>query len=195
MSENGERKRPNENYKLSNETINPDEIVYHYNREHRLAKAPQSVQDLYKPESRRRFGIFRSLTGSKPRAMLFYSIIVMCIMILILSRLNIIGTTYNLDGNELTVQAVYHEGTVIIEITKSVLRSVLDYFTPAYTGAVTIAVLPFRDVHPENTFYHRIFFTNEEVEVYRFAVPFDAVELVIAFDTERSSLNIRVQAE
>jgi hypothetical protein len=61
MSDGNEKRRPNANYKLSPDTVRPEDIVYHYNRERRLEKAPQIVQDLYKEQPRSRFfgGLFQ----------------------------------------------------------------------------------------------------------------------------------------
>ena len=81
-----EKKRPNAKYKLSNEKINPAmEIVYHYSRESRLAKAPQAVRDLYKEPPRRRFGFLQTLISTRPNAILFGTIVIFCILILIFS--------------------------------------------------------------------------------------------------------------
>ena len=195
MGDGEEKKRPNARYQLTNIKTNPDEVTYHYSRERRLAKAPQSVQDLYNEKPRRRFGLFRSLTDSKPKAMLFFTILVMCVAALVFSRVGIFGTTYELEGNEIALQAMEYEGTVILAIRKSTKNTVVSRFTPAYTGAVALAVLPARSAETADVFYHRIFFTHEPEEHYRFVVPFDAVDLFVILQTERNTLNITVRPE
>ena len=213
MSDNNEeekkpRQRPNAKYKLSNENMNlKDEgIVHYYNREHRLEKAPQSVRDLYKTQwTRRRFGLFGPLVKTKPLAIMFFSIIVICIVIVLISALGFTGAGYMLDGNNISIQALRFEGAVIMAVDKSTRKSSgLDRFSrsaPPYTGAVDIAVQPLlKDGEagaevPEDLFFHKIFFTLEPVEYYRFSIPFDADELAVVLRTETKSLRLTVKAE
>ena len=201
MSDNTERKRPNANYKLSKENIREDELTFHYNREHRLAKAPQSVRDLYKDEGRKRMGLFRSLTDSKPKVMMLISIVVACLAIGVFSSLGLIGSTYNLDGNELSIQAINYEGTVIVAIKKTSGKNIVSRFIPPYTGEVNIAVSPAaiissgQPLMPEHIFYHKIFFTLESPENYTFAVPFDPEELSFVIQTEKKTLKATVKPE
>ena len=75
MSDSGEKRRPNANYRLSKENANTDEITYYYNREARLAKAPQSVRDLYNEDPPKRAGLFRSLVNTKSKKFTFISIV------------------------------------------------------------------------------------------------------------------------
>ncbi|MDR1858996.1 MAG: hypothetical protein LBQ69_05950 [Treponema sp.] len=197
MSDDGEKKRPNANYRLSRENANPDDIVYHYNRERRLAKAPQAVRDLYNDKPKKRFGLFGPLVDTKPKLIMFGSIVVACIMIIAISFLGLFGDTYNFDGNRLTVQAIRYEGTIIMALKKTVRKDALARLGNPYTGAVDIAVAPpaKADQPPQDIFYHRIFFTAEQEELYRFAVPFNSEELLMVFQTETKTLDVRVRPE
>ena len=196
MAEGEEKKRPNANYQLTNIKTNPDEaITYHYSREHRLAKAPQSVVDMYTEKPRRRFGIFRSLVDTKPKAMLFFSILIMCMVMLVFSRIGAFGTPHELEGNQITFQAIEYEGTVILTLKKSVKNTAFSRSGSIYTGAVAIAVLPAGSTEPSDVFFHRIFFTHDPEELFRFAVPFDAVDLLVVLQTERNTLNATVRPE
>ena len=193
--------RPNANYRLSHEKADPEEIVYHYNREQRLAKAPQAVRDLYKEDARpRRFGLFRSLVDTKPKVMTFASIIVACLAIWAISIFGLMDT-HTLERNQLTVQAIKYEGAVIISIKKSVPKTLLNRIADPYTGAVDIAVSPTlkageeQGYGPKDIVPHRIFFTHESPEFYKFSVPFDSNELTIVFQTEKKSLGITVKPE
>ena len=195
--------RPNANYRLSHENadMDPEEIVYHYNRDQRLAKAPQAVRDLYKEEKRpRRFGLFRSLMDTKPKAMTFASIVVACLAIWAISIFGLMDT-HTLEGNQLTVQAIKYEGAVIIAIKKSVKKTFLNRIANPYTGAVDIAVSPSikadggQGYGPEDIFPYKIFFTHEPQEFYRFSVPFDSSQLAVVFQTEKKSLGITVKPE
>jgi len=108
VTEGGDgKKRPNAKYKLSkpdNAPVPPkEELPFYYNREHRLAKAPKDVQDLYKEKKPNRFGFFTVLVADRPRKFLFFSIILICIMIWLLALLDYFDSSYNLDGNKLKI--------------------------------------------------------------------------------------------
>jgi hypothetical protein len=81
-----QRPRPNAAYSLSKKNTLPDELPFYYSREDRLAKASKEVRALYTGKPLR-FSLLRPLIGSKPRAMLFFSILVLCAAILLLSYL------------------------------------------------------------------------------------------------------------
>lgn len=186
-----ETRRPNAKYKLSHEKVQPAEIVYHYNRERRLEKAPQAVRDLYKVKPRRRFGFLHSFTDTRPKAILFGTIIVICLMMFALSKFGLTGDSGELDGNNISVQGKKYDGTVIINVKKTLRKDKLAGKKEAYTGAVNIAVFPpaktgaGQNQPSENIFYHRIFFSNAQEELYRFTVPFNQSELALVFQTEK----------
>jgi len=200
------RQRPNPGYKLSNEKVNGDEVVFHYSREHRLEKAPQVVRDLYTLPNHR-FNLIKPLIRTRPLAMMFFSILVACVLIVLVSLLGLAGTSYMLEGNHMTIQAIRFEGTIIMAINKSTKKSPLDRFSrssPPYTGAVDIAIQPVQKTGagaqapsevPENLFFHKIFFTFEPEEFYRFSVPFDAQELAVVVQSENKTLRLTVKAE
>jgi len=193
--------RPNANYKLSKpdtENIHPDEpLTFHYNREHRLAKAPQAVKDLYANKKQySRFNLLRPLIADKPRAILFSAILVICALMFILSLLGYFDTSYSLSGNKIEINGTVFEGATIIVLRKTVGKAA----SSAYTGAVDIAVSPPAEAAQSaeedyRIFYHRVFFTLEPVEVYRFAVPFDSPELLMVLQTDKSSLRIKFKTE
>ena len=187
MSDNEEKKRPNANYQLSKDINDPERVVRHYNREERLAKAPQSVRDLYSTKPQRRFGIFRSLVDTKPKAMMFISIVVLCLILFVMSSLDLIGNSWRLEGNILSIEAINLEGAIMVSITKTIRSNILSYFTTAYTGEVNIAVLAAADTHAENIYHYRFLFTPEQEQVESFAVPFDTDELLLVFHTDRNN--------
>jgi len=193
------RQRPNPGYKLSNENVNGDEIIHHYSRERRLANAPQVVRDLYTTPAHR-FNLIKPLTRTRPLAMMFFSILVACVLIVLVSLLGLAGVNYTLEGNHLSIQAIRFEGTIIMAINKSNKKTVLNRFAPSvpYTGAVEIAVQPVinaQDEVPQDFFFHKIFFTFEPEEYYRFSVPFDTDELAVVLRSENKTLRLTVKAE
>jgi len=193
----GGKQRPNAKYKLSkpdNAEAPEEGLNFYYNREHRLAKAPKYVQDLYKEKTPTRFGFFGVLVADKPRKMLFFSIIIICAMIWLLAFLGYFGTSYALDGNKINISGTFFEGTTIIVINKTLKNK------NAYTGAVDAAVsvpVSLQDdaAKIENNFpvfYHRLFFSLEKEEQYRFTVPFESPELLIVLQTEKKSLKLKL---
>jgi len=194
-----EKKRPNAKYKLSYEKIQGPEIVNYYNRERRLEKAPQAVRDMYVEQPRRRLGLFYSLLGTKPNAMLFGTIILLCVLMLMLSFFGLTGDSRELEGNIISIQGKKYEGTVIIEIKKTIRKDKFARSIKPYTGPVNVAVFPAiksaaeQNQQPADVFFHKIFFTNEQDEYYRFSVPFGQNELAFVFQTEKKNLNLTMK--
>jgi len=194
-----EKKRPNAKYKLSHEKVQGPEVVYHYSRERRLEKSSQAVRDMYTEPPRRRFGFLHALTGTRPNAMLFGTIIFLCAVMLIFSYFGMAGDSRELDGNILSVKGKNYEGTALIEVKKTHRKDKFARNIKPYTGAVDIAVfLPAKSgqeqsPQPANIFRHRIFFTNEQEEHYFFTVPFDQSELALIFQTEKKTVNMTMK--
>jgi len=195
VSDENKPRRPNEKYKLSrNEnSFNPEDekLTFYYNRERRLAKAPQNVKDLYAEQPKTsRLNFLRPLVADKPRATLFFTILMMSGVILILSLLGYFSSSYTLEGNKIDINGTAFEGATIVVLRKTVKSKT------AYTGAVdiavSVAVLPDEEIP---LFYHRVFFTLEQEEEYRFAVPFDSTELLMVLQTAKSDLKIKFKPE
>jgi len=188
--------RPNAKYKLSkpDAPVDPKETLnFNYNREHRLAKAPQAVKDLYKERSKfNRFNLLKPLIADKPRALIFSSIVILCAAIVLLSLLGYINKSYSMEGNKLTISATGYEGMAIV-----VLKKTVGNIKSAYSGAVNIAVSPVIHSIDEQypVFQHRVFFTLEFEEEYRFVVPFDTPEIAVVLQTEKSVLKITVKVD
>ncbi|MDR0585193.1 MAG: hypothetical protein LBG57_12745 [Treponema sp.] len=191
-----QRRRPNAGYKLSKERVDGEQLNFYYSRDRRLEKAPRSVRDLYENEPPRRFSLLRSLTGSKPQAMMFGSIVLICVTMLTLSILGYTSDTYSLAGNRLSVQADSYEGAVMVKLKKTVKKSGLFPGDDAYTGAVDLAVSPARPgpgAEAPPVYYHRVFFSLENTEEYLFSVPFDSGELVMVLQTEKDTLKLKIK--
>jgi len=185
--------RPNMNYNLSpDKTSDQNEgITFYYSRERRLANAPKEVQDLYKETKPNRLGLIGPLVADRPRRILFFMIILLCLTILMLSRLGFFDTTYIIEGNKIEISGTGFEGVSIM-----ILRKTIHNRTAVYSGAVNIAVSPVVQPGEDySVFYHRVFFSLENEEEYRFSVPFDSPELLLVLQTEKSSLNINVKVD
>jgi len=189
--------RPNQKYNLSRDDSSVPEggLTFYYSRERRLANAPESVRNLYKEEKRSRFALFGALVADRPRRFLFLMIVLLCAVILVLSISGFLDTAYTLSENKLEINGARFEGTTIIVLKKNAKNS------SAYNGAVDIAVsvpmplqedgsLPSEGDYP--VFYHRVFFSAEKEEVYRFAVPFDHPELLMVLQSEKNTLQLKL---
>ena len=212
LSDNGEqlaangglpenKQRPNAKYNLSHpdKPVEPGEqenITFHYSRERRLTKAPQAVRDFYTEPKQTRFNLFRPLVADKPRAMLFATIIILCVIILIFSNIGLSDTSYVMDGCKIEITGTRFEGATILILKKTVRTGIAAINSTPYSGAIDIAVSPVTDGDKEfPVFYHRVFFTLDSTEVYRFAVPFDSPDLLLVLQSEKSSLQFKIKPE
>lgn len=190
-----ENKRPNENYNLSypdgKKNENNESMTFYYNRERRLASAPKGVQDIYKENKPSRFALFSVLVADKPRMALFLTIVILCAVIIILSRIGIFDTSSVLSGNKIEISGTLFEETTIILI-KKITRN-----AEAYTGAVDVAVsVPHQPGEEQNhIFTHRIYFSLENEEIYRFAVPFNSEELLIVLQSDKSEIQLKFKPQ
>jgi len=189
----GKTQRPNKKYELSKDrSTDPAEgLTFYYNRERRLEKAPEALRKFCNDETQYKTGLFYSLTADRPRRFLLAIIVLMCFAILVLSIFGYFDKSYSLDNNKIEITAAAFEGTTIVVLKKTSkgLRS--------YNGAVDIAVSPAVQSADEQypVFSHRVFFSMENEESYRFAVPFDTPALVMVLQTEKSTLQIKFKSE
>jgi len=187
--------RPNAKYKLSKPdtdyTPSEEELNFYYNREKRLAKAPESVKKLYTEKKQSGFNLLRPLIADKPRAILFFTIVVMSVMIMLLSVLGMFDRYYSLDGNKLEITGTKYENNAIVTLRKTINSS------SVYTGAVDIAISPAiqREDEEYPVFYHRVYFSLGHEEEYTLVVPFDSPRLVMVLQTEKTTLKIKVSID
>ncbi|WP_461246575.1 hypothetical protein [Treponema sp. R6D11] len=195
----GKKPRPNANYKLSKpDGPNPaaeENLVFYYSRERRLEKSSQAVKDLYaKRQPHNSFNLLKPLVADKPRATLFFTIILICVFIVIVSLVTKTGA-YSLDGNRIDIIGTRFEGATIVVLTKTVKKNADRAYTGAVDLAVSYPVIEGAENEESPVFYHRIFFSMEPVEEYRFAVPFDSPQQVIILQSEKSRLQINYKPE
>jgi hypothetical protein len=191
MRDTPERKRPNAKYPLTEKKISRDEgPSFYYSREQRLAKAPPNVRALYEESPKKKFGFFRTLTATRPLAMLFFSIMILCAAIIIISIFNLAGD-HGLGGNRLALEAVKFQGETIVVLTKTVKDS-----ERAYTGPVDIGISPAApkgsDAKDYPVFTNRIFFSLNAEEAYRFSLPFEAEKLLVLLQGELDSASFTI---
>jgi hypothetical protein len=187
------RRRPNANYPLSEKKNGDEGLHFHYSREQRLAKAPPSVRALYEEKPKKKFSFFRTLTATRPLSMLFASIMILCAALMIISFFNLAGGR-SLGGNTLTLEAVKFRGETVVVLKKTVKNP-----EGAYTGPVDIGVSPAVSGEDEAAgapvFTHRIFFSLNAGEEYRFSLPFEADALVFVLMAEQDTAQFKIKVK
>jgi hypothetical protein len=174
------------------------EIIFHYSREHRLAKASSRVQELNDPKAQRRSGIFGTFTSTRSHTVLLVSIIGMCVFISFISKLTKEKSAVMIGGNSIHASASrMEEGTTYLTIKKTFKKD-----SNVYTGAVDLAVTPLVSRGKEESqegaqeapiSTHRIFFTLKPEEEYGLFLPFEASTLLILMQAEDKHITFRVK--
>jgi hypothetical protein len=183
--------RPNARLPLTENQNSEGEMVFYYSREHRLAKAPKSVRDLHKETGPVKFSLLRPLISTKPKAIMFVSILILTVMTILTYFGYPADENQILGGNAISAAALRYEGTTIIVLTKKVQ----DKKSP-YTGTVDIAVSPVLKNGGEPLVEpYRISFTQKEEEEYRFALPFEDEELLIFIQGGADSLEFKLKTQ
>ncbi|GHU73442.1 hypothetical protein FACS189450_13230 [Spirochaetia bacterium] len=188
--------RPNAGYPLTENNNSEGEMVFYYSREHRLAKAPQSVRDLYKETAPAKFNLLRPLISTKPKAVMFISILIITVMSIFTSIWYHAGDGPggSLGGNTISASALRYEGTTIVVLKKKVQGR-----DSPYTGTVNIMVSPVLKkgkgsaspvVEP-----YRISFTQKTEEEYRFALPFEDEEVLFYIQGGDNSLEFKLKTQ
>jgi hypothetical protein len=166
------------------------EMVFHYSREHRLARASEAVRALNEPGPSMKGGILRVLFATRAGTMLFITIVILCIFFLFVyytrGRPN-----PEIGGNRVSISALNYSGKTYVEIKKKARGD--DY----YTGAVDLALsIPQKLMEGETEApiaSRRIFFTLEEDEEFRFSLPFDAPELILLMQAADEIRTFRIK--
>jgi hypothetical protein len=184
------RRRPNAGYPLSPDKNTGEELVFRYSREHRLARAPKKVQELYRPSPKKKFGFFHSLTATRPLAMLFGSVMVLSVITVIMAVYGGAADSRIMEGNRVSVTAMKYGGSTFMVLNKHRRDA------GAYTGPVDMAVSPTAKKGGDGgqtVFSNRIFFGLKGEEEFRVSVPFEAEELLVVLQNESVTVDLRAR--
>jgi hypothetical protein len=164
-------------------------LVFYYSREKRLERASQKIREMNDGKIPRRPGLFRTLTSTKPLAFLFISTITLCILTVLVSYLTKRDQTVLL-GNTLEISALSEGEKSYITIQKNIKSD------DSYTGTVNVAVsIPVKKGEEAPIHAERLYFTLEQEEVFRFAVPFTAPELLVLVEEKEERVFLKIKSE
>jgi hypothetical protein len=183
-------------------TWEPDrDVIFYYNREHRLERASPAVQALNGPEPLAKGGFIRSLTTTKSNLLLLISLLIIMSFILVYSA--ILGGDprgpLTLGGNILQIRAgkagTGSSAESFIVITKNIAPKEENPYTGEVYVGVSPVLRPAKKLDPADipVFTARVFFTLEQEEEYRFVLPFEADTYLLLFQVGGERATARVK--
>jgi len=186
MSEN---EKPREDDKIEKD------LVFYYSREHRLSRAPQAVRALH-DENYARPSLGKRLFGSKGNILILMSIVIICVMFTLTSRLNSRGSSLMLGANTLNLTVIREGEALGLGIVKTVPKS-----GEFYIGAVDIVVSPEIAQSKEGetageippVFGHRVFFNPTNTESFFISLPFDGDNFYVLLSTDYEKKAVRIR--
>jgi len=171
------------------------DLVFHYSREHRLARASRTVRALNE-EKPVRPSLTKTLFANKGNIYIFSSIILICAMLGITTFLSKREQSVKVGGNTLVMTVIREEEDLVLSIRKTAPRS-----GEFYIGAVDIDVYPvIPDTREGETqgdlpqvFSHRVYFNPADSESFYITLPFnsDDIYVIMSSDNEQKAVRIR----
>jgi hypothetical protein len=169
--------------------ITEKDLHFYYKREERLAKASARVRELYEVRPKK-FGLFSSLTDSKPKAALFTAIVIMCLMILFTTYL-LPDSKYEIAGNIVNASAMRYNNTSFVVLKKESKKK------NAYEGLVAVTVSPAETPANgrANLYNHTVVFDESATEEFRWSVPIETNELLFFLQAGANTTSFRIKVE
>jgi hypothetical protein len=188
----------------------PDrDLVFYYNRERRLERASPAVRALNGPEPMVKGGFIRSLTATKSNLLLLISILIIMAFIMVYSAIlggDVRGTLRSrkgplitMGGNTLKISAKRDGTGSDAESFIIINKRIPPKEDAPYIGEVLVAVSPVlrqaEKLAPADipVFTGRLFFTLEQEEEYRLALPFTAENYLLLFQVGGERVTARVK--
>ena len=164
------------------------DTVFYYSREHRLSRAPESVQQLNEGQTTRANAL-RSLIGVRGNRFMLFAIILAISAYGIAARISSKNTEIKLGGNTLTVTIIREDGILTLGIAKNAPKK-----PGAYFGPVDMAVSPVMSKSQEMppVFTQRILFSEYYSENFSFVLPFDGTNFFIVLRTDEEQKSIKL---
>ena len=170
---------------------NHTDPVFYYSREHRLNQASQVVRSMNEEKPARR-GILGSLFGSRANISFFFTIILICLVLVLGSRLSARTPGIKLGGNTVAMAVQRSDGLPVLVISKKAPDSGV-----SYVGAVDVAVFPAETesdgAKGSDGLTHRIFFNPAGSETYRIPLPFGGNDFFVTLRAEDEQKSVRLK--
>lgn len=99
---------------ISDDKVSP---VFHYNRENRIAHAPESVQKAWKEGYTPQRGILRGLTANAGLKSILFSIVFLCLAIILVSLFGEEEGSATFDGFNFKLKAFLFDETIFVTLT------------------------------------------------------------------------------
>ncbi len=115
-----------------------EQLVFHYNREHRLAHAPEPVQRAYREGFAPKAGFFRGLTANAGLRSVFFTIILLSVAVVMLTVFSDRPDSANLNGVTVSVKAFPYEESLFVAVSFSAVSA--NSREPALAGATIEAL-------------------------------------------------------
>jgi hypothetical protein len=91
-------------------------LIFYYNRERRVARAPKIVQDYYNGKNRPVTGLFKVLVATPAKRVMFFSIIALCVIVIFLNYSLGEDSAGTIGGVPASLSAFAFEDTVYISL-------------------------------------------------------------------------------
>jgi hypothetical protein len=168
---------------------NPNQdLVFHYSRERRLARASPAVRSLYEGEPRSR-SLLRAIRANPSGLWVFFSILIVAAFMFVYASGNRRSGAPDLEGNALSLRALHFPGATHVLLGKKAAGE------GGYTGPVDLALSAPRSENTPPIETRRVYFTGEAEEEFRFSLPFETTELLVVIRAGDTVRSFRVKAE
>ena len=158
----------------NNETRENGRITFYYDREARLRRASQNVQDINDPSKIPKRGLLRALTATTPLKIMFFSIVFFCVFVFILSRIMSRDPVKVLGNNTISIAAVIAGDRSYLTLKKTAGAEQGEIY---YTGELAVLVTLSMEESPVHIEW--INFSPEPEQVFQFSVPFSGNKLLV----------------
>jgi hypothetical protein len=168
----------------NNQEEDDGRMVFYYSREERLKRASPAVRKFNEPVVYKKPTLFRTLTATRPLALLFFTIVLLCVAIPVINNLFGYGNSKTLDGNTIDFSIISYSDTSFVTVVKKAKTG------DAYAGAVNIGIALLEEDTP--AYVEQIYFTGDKEEVFRFSVPFSGRKMFVVIEagSARAALTI-----
>ena len=177
----------------SDDKIQQDPVFY-YSREHRLKRASQAVRALNE-EKIVKPRLTKTLFASKGNLFVFASILLLCAMFGLASRVSRVEKNIKLGENMLEIGIRHEAGILFLGISKKAPKNGI-----SYSGPVDIAVSPIftksndgKKQEEPPIYAHRIYFNPVDSETNRISLPFDGNDFLVIIRTETEQKTVRLR--